>query len=119
MTASEDFLPWTSLEPLLVQLETACKRQDAAEIRELLIAAPTAYQPKSDIVDHFWLSEAPQHNDSESYETLGASRSLENGKFHPATSKEAYVMASSASLEAGADLSQVRLMVDAADSGQR
>lgn len=118
MTASEDFLPWTSLEPLLVQLETACKRQDAAEIRELLIAAPTAYQPKSDIVDHFWLSEAPQHNESDSYEALGASRSLDNGKFYPATSKEAYVMPSNASLEAGADLSQVRLMVDAADSGR-
>ncbi|RUR31301.1 nucleoside-diphosphate sugar epimerase/dehydratase [Vreelandella nanhaiensis] len=61
MTASEDFLPWAVLEPMLSELEAACKAQDAEKIRELLIAAPTAYQPQSDIVDHFWLSTATQH----------------------------------------------------------
>lgn len=60
MTASEDFLPWVALEPLLVQLEAACKEQDAKKIRDLLISAPTAYHPQSDIVDHFWLSESTQ-----------------------------------------------------------
>jgi FlaA1/EpsC-like NDP-sugar epimerase len=62
MTASENFLSWIALEPLLTQLEVACKSQDAAKIRELLIAAPTAYQPQSDIVDHFWLSTSTQHS---------------------------------------------------------
>lgn len=60
MTASEDFLLWSSLEPVLSQLEEACKQQDAAKIRDLLMAAPTAYQPQSDIVDHFWLSTVNQ-----------------------------------------------------------
>ncbi|RUR35581.1 polysaccharide biosynthesis protein [Vreelandella populi] len=66
MTASEDFLPWSVLEPMLSELEVACKTQDAARIRELLIAAPTAYQPQSDIVDHFWMSTATQHTISKS-----------------------------------------------------
>ncbi|RUR54366.1 polysaccharide biosynthesis protein [Vreelandella populi] len=66
MTASEDFLPWSVLEPMLSELEVACKTQDAARIRELLIAAPTAYQPQSDIVDHFWMSTATQHSISKS-----------------------------------------------------
>lgn len=60
MTASESFLPWAELKTVLAQLEAACKNQDAEKLRELLIAAPTAYQPQSDIVDHFWLSTANQ-----------------------------------------------------------
>ena len=63
MTASEDFLPWPVLEPMLSELEAACKTQDAEKIRELLIAAPTAYQPQSDIVDHFLLPTATQHTE--------------------------------------------------------
>lgn len=118
MTASEDFLPWTALEPLLMQLEAACKSQDAVKIRELLIAAPTAYEPKSDIVDHFWLS-APIQQAAAS-KALASSSSSESTKATPAAaSKQAYSMAKSvASLEEGVALPNMHVMSDSTGGGR-
>ncbi len=58
MTANEASLSWDELLPFLSALEDACQRQDAPGLREILIEAPTAYQPDSDIVDHQWLQRA-------------------------------------------------------------
>lgn len=118
MTASEDFLPWAALEPLLTQLEVACKSQDAAKIRELLIAAPTAYQPKSDIVDHFWLSASIQQ--AATIKASASSSPTESAKAPPATNKQTYSMAGNvASLEGGVALPKVSLMTETPGSGRK
>lgn len=54
MTANEEHLPWLQLEPLLVKLEVACLGFDNQAIRDILHAAPTAFQPKDGICDLVW-----------------------------------------------------------------
>ena len=51
MTASESYLPWAELEPLLSELQEACKRYDVVAVRRVLLRAPTGYAPNSEIVD--------------------------------------------------------------------
>lgn len=54
MTAQETSLEWQALEDLLAALFKACIAQDVAQIRHLLQAAPTGYQPSAQIADLLW-----------------------------------------------------------------
>ncbi|MGY0398952.1 MAG: polysaccharide biosynthesis protein [Ostreibacterium sp.] len=49
MTTKEVKLPWQELQALLLQLESDCRAFEPARIRQLLISAPTGFQP-SDVV---------------------------------------------------------------------
>ena len=51
MTAEEECLPFEQLSNVLVKLEQACKKADYMAIRQILLSAPTGFQPTTDIVD--------------------------------------------------------------------
>ena len=51
MTAEEHYLPFDQLSSVLVQLEQACKYADYMSIREILLNAPTGFNPTTEIVD--------------------------------------------------------------------
>lgn len=51
MTAEEHYLPFDQLSSVLVQLEQACKNGDYMSIREILLNAPTDFNPTTEIVD--------------------------------------------------------------------
>ena len=51
MTAEEHYLPFDQLSSVLVQLEQACKNGDYMTIREILLNAPTGFNPTTEIVD--------------------------------------------------------------------
>lgn len=51
MTAEEEYLPFEQLSNVLVELEQACKRADYMTIRQILLSAPTGFQPTTEIVD--------------------------------------------------------------------
>lgn len=51
MTAREVCLDAASLHPFLARLDKACKVYDAAEIRNILLEAPTEFQPAGELVD--------------------------------------------------------------------
>ena len=51
MTAEEEYLPFEQLSNVLVELEQACKKADYMAIRQILLSAPTGFQPTTDIVD--------------------------------------------------------------------
>ncbi|MDE1335097.1 polysaccharide biosynthesis protein [Vibrio aestuarianus] len=54
MTASERFLPFSDYTCLLEQLDAACHNFDHEKIRELLISAPTDFNPSDGICDLVW-----------------------------------------------------------------
>ena len=51
MTAEEYYLPFDQLSSVLAQLEQACKHADYMSIREILLNAPTGFNPTTEIVD--------------------------------------------------------------------
>jgi wbfy protein len=51
MTAEEYYLPFDQLSSVLAQLEKACKNGDYMSIREILLNAPTGFNPTTGIVD--------------------------------------------------------------------
>ena len=51
MTAEEEYLPFEQLSNVLVELEQACKKADYIAIRQILLSAPTGFQPTTEIVD--------------------------------------------------------------------
>ncbi|SMC44628.1 nucleoside-diphosphate sugar epimerase/dehydratase [Rhizobium sp. RU36D] len=51
MKGSEDFLPWTQLEPRLVALDTVLRRNDPAEIRAYLQELVSGYKPNGEVCD--------------------------------------------------------------------
>ena len=57
MTADEDYLPWSQLEPLLLQLDSACHEFHHERVREILLAAPTGFVPTDGICDLVWNSQ--------------------------------------------------------------
>ena len=57
LTASETMLPWPQLCVLLDQIATACDRGDQPEIRRLLLAAPTAFNPQDGLCDLVWTAQ--------------------------------------------------------------
>ena len=56
MRAEEDFLPWSDLQPMLDDLESACKGLDLETIRQLLIRAVDGFNPESLKDDLFWVT---------------------------------------------------------------
>lgn len=53
-TASEVCLPWEDMLSLLDKLDAACEKYDQRAIRDLLLSAPTAFNPQSGICDLVW-----------------------------------------------------------------
>ncbi|MBV1915118.1 MAG: polysaccharide biosynthesis protein [Pseudomonadales bacterium] len=51
MRAQESCLPWQELKSLLDKIDQACLAYDCLQVRELLISAPTSYQPPAPIDD--------------------------------------------------------------------
>ncbi|WP_198591152.1 polysaccharide biosynthesis protein, partial [Vibrio breoganii] len=51
MTANEDYLNYEEFELLAKTLKSACDNFEPELLRELLIKAPTQYNPSSDIED--------------------------------------------------------------------
>ncbi|MGR4067824.1 polysaccharide biosynthesis protein [Billgrantia sp. C5P2] len=58
-TAREHYWPWSRMEAYLGQLLQAVEYLELERIRELLMAAPTGYVPKDEIVDQVWLGRIP------------------------------------------------------------
>ena len=58
MTADEIYLPWLQLEPLLLQLDSACHEFHHERVREILLKAPTGFVPTDGICDLVWNSNA-------------------------------------------------------------
>lgn len=54
MTAKETMLPWSSLRPLLLALDAACHEFNHEAIRQILLDAPTAFNPTDGICDLVW-----------------------------------------------------------------
>ncbi|RTZ14668.1 polysaccharide biosynthesis protein [Vibrio aquaticus] len=54
MTAQEDFLPAIEYDELLGRLDVACHDMRHDEIRQLLLKAPTGFQPTDGISDLVW-----------------------------------------------------------------
>ena len=50
-TANEVFLKWPELNELLIKLSRACEHYDLATIRELMLSAPTGFNPTDGIGD--------------------------------------------------------------------
>ncbi len=55
MTANEVMLPWSELAGYLDELNIACSRFDQERIREILLKAPTGFQPTDEICDVMWI----------------------------------------------------------------
>lgn len=53
-SANEVFLPWAEMVDLLQQLTTACDCYDIAKIRQLMLAAPTGFNPTDGNCDLLW-----------------------------------------------------------------
>ncbi|WMC11517.1 nucleoside-diphosphate sugar epimerase/dehydratase [Oceanimonas pelagia] len=53
-TAHEVHLPWQDMAALLQELNTACEQYNQPRIRELLLQAPTAFNPQDGICDLVW-----------------------------------------------------------------
>src|SRR5690606_18897333 len=54
MRAEEDALSWTELEGLIVRLQSACKRLDLHQVREILMHAVDGFEPKEVVSDPLW-----------------------------------------------------------------
>ncbi len=54
MTANEVSMAWAEMRQLLRRLLEACNRFDYPALRELLLEAPTGYQPRGGIEDLLW-----------------------------------------------------------------
>lgn len=60
MTANEAMLSWEDLEPLLDSLDKACHDFDHESIRDMLLAAPTGFNPSDGICDLVWAARQPE-----------------------------------------------------------
>ncbi|PID44662.1 MAG: nucleoside-diphosphate sugar epimerase [Proteobacteria bacterium] len=54
MKAQETFLPWEELKALLDEMDRACHTFDCERVRQLLVSAPTDYQPRNENQDLVW-----------------------------------------------------------------
>lgn len=54
MTAREVSLPWDEVDVLIKELDKACHTFDCERVRELLLSAPTGYQPNGANEDLVW-----------------------------------------------------------------
>ncbi|MFT6987146.1 MAG: FlaA1/EpsC-like NDP-sugar epimerase [Psychromonas sp.] len=62
MTANEAMLNWEDLEPLLNKLDKMCHNFDHEGIREILLNAPTGFNPSDGIGDLVWAARQPADN---------------------------------------------------------
>lgn len=60
MTANEAMLSWDDLEPLLDKLDRVCHNFDHESIREILLNAPTGFNPTDGICDLVWAARQPK-----------------------------------------------------------
>tara|TARA_R100001143_G_scaffold136_2_gene373 strand:+ start:4133 stop:6091 length:1959 start_codon:yes stop_codon:yes gene_type:complete len=60
MRAEEDFLTWEELEPMLAELERACRMLDLQQIRQVLISAVDGFQPDDLHDDPLWVVSSDQ-----------------------------------------------------------
>ncbi|MGB0895409.1 MAG: polysaccharide biosynthesis protein [Parashewanella sp.] len=54
MTANEDYLPWGELDRIISSLDNACHSFQHDEIRNILLEAPTGFNPTDGICDLVW-----------------------------------------------------------------
>ncbi|AZQ11096.1 polysaccharide biosynthesis protein [Shewanella khirikhana] len=64
MTANEVCLMWDELKVLLDKLDMACHAFDHETIRELLLKAPTGFNPTDGICDLVWMNKQKDLNDA-------------------------------------------------------
>jgi FlaA1/EpsC-like NDP-sugar epimerase len=62
MTANEAMLSWENLEPILNDLDKMCHNFDHESIRELLLNAPTGFNPTDGIGDLVWAARKDADN---------------------------------------------------------
>ena len=62
MTANEVFLTWDELKQILDRLDKACHDFNHEAIRDLLLKAPTGFNPTDGICDLVWLSKHKAQN---------------------------------------------------------
>jgi FlaA1/EpsC-like NDP-sugar epimerase len=53
-TANEVMLPWSEMSAILADLDSACREFDYERVREILLKAPTAFNPTDGICDLLW-----------------------------------------------------------------
>lgn len=56
MTANEVMLSWESLSSILESMSLACLKGDQTAVRQLMLDAPTGFNPKDDICDLVWVA---------------------------------------------------------------
>lgn len=59
LTANEAMLTWEDLSPILDRLDKACHEFDHETIREILLSAPTDFNPTDGICDLVWAQRNP------------------------------------------------------------
>lgn len=74
MTANEAMLTWQDLEPMLDELEQMCHNFDHEGIREILLNAPTGFNPSDGICDLVWLARNPVESQAQSAEVINLRR---------------------------------------------
>ncbi|GIU24577.1 nucleoside-diphosphate sugar epimerase/dehydratase [Shewanella sp. MBTL60-007] len=70
MTANESYLPWHELEIILKRLDTACHEFQHEAIREILLSAPTGFNPTDGICDLVWQQREGEHQQSSKDENV-------------------------------------------------
>jgi len=60
LTANEAMLTWEDLSPILDRLDKACHEFDHETIREILLTAPTGFNPTDGICDLVWAQRNPE-----------------------------------------------------------
>jgi FlaA1/EpsC-like NDP-sugar epimerase len=60
LTANEAMLSWEDLSPILDRLDKACHEFDHETIREILLSAPTGFNPTDGICDLVWAQRNPE-----------------------------------------------------------
>jgi FlaA1/EpsC-like NDP-sugar epimerase len=66
LTANEAMLVWEDLSPILEKLDKACHAFDHETIREILLNAPTGFNPTDGICDLVWAQRNSQSSDKRS-----------------------------------------------------
>ncbi len=60
MKAREIKLTWPEIEAMLQALDNACKDFDCGQVHEIILKAPTGYQPTHEVKDLVWCGTAAQ-----------------------------------------------------------
>lgn len=70
MTANESYLPWHELEIILKRLDSACHEFQHEAIRDILLSAPTGFNPTDGICDLVWQQREGEHQQSSKDENV-------------------------------------------------